>query len=501
MRRTTSLTVLAAAALTAGLAAPSGAAGTPLATPSAYGVAKNFTLVGHTDLGKRGVNSPIAVAGSCVYVGDRYDKHGIAVVDAHNPAKPKQVGTIAPDAGSTQREIRADAGLGILVVMQYSTSNPDTDGNFLKVYDITKCTAPKLLSTVVFGARAPHEFFLWKDPVHPGRALAYVTFTIYSPDLVVYDLTDPRNPAIAAAYDLGADIADMEKGVTAVTSSNGGYLHSVSVSDDGKTAYLSTWDFGLVVADTSTLADRSPGVIVPASAPLRYDGNVHGAVKVPGKPYAVLVQEGYASTADLVTGKGGCPFGWLRMADLSNPKVPALTGGEFKLQENDCNRAKELNGTFTSHNQTVFPDVALVPWYGGGLRAVDISNPKAPVEAGVFVPKPTFDPDDRDTRLYFPGGDRWTGAMWSYPVVQNGLIYVVDIDLGLYILKYTGKWSNEVKQAAYVEGNSAPSRYTKSAPVIKRPPLPSGPARVIRDRFADLPVPQDVRRYGFFCVL
>jgi len=107
---------------------------------------------------------------------------------------------------------------------------------------------------------------------------------------------------------------------------------------------------------------------VPVSAPLRFAGNVHGGVKVPGKPYLVMVSEGYATTADDITGVGGCPYGWLRMADISNPQVPALTGGEFKLRENDCDRAKALNGTFTSHNQTLFPDVALVPWYGGGLR-------------------------------------------------------------------------------------------------------------------------------------
>ena len=497
----TFLCALTAAALGVSLALPAGAAA-PAPLASKYGLSKNFTLVGHTNLVKRGTNSPIAVAGKCVYVGDRYDKNGIAIVDASNPAKPKQVGVITREAKTTQREIRADAGLGILVVMQYSLGSVGSSGNFLRVYDIRNCTKPTLLGSVDFGPRPPHEFFLWKDRAHPGRALAYVTFTIYSPDLEVYDLTDPKNPALAGAYDLGADIADLKNGATGVTSSNGGYLHSISVSDDGRTAYLGTWDAGLIVADTSTLADRSPGVVVPTSVPLMYNGNVHGGVKVPGKPYVVMVAEGYAKTADSITGVGGCPFGWLRIADITNPQVPALTGGEFKLPENNCDRAKALNGTFTSHNQTVFPDVALVPWYGGGLRAVDISNPKAPVEAGAFVPKPEFTPEARDVRLYFNNDAQWTGAMWSYPVVQNGLIYVVDIDLGLYILRYTGKWSNEVKQAAYVEGNSAPSRYKASDPVIKRPALPAlGAPTVVRDSYADRPVARDLKRYGFLCVL
>src|SRR5206468_5134940 len=94
----------------------------------------------------------------------------------------------------------------------------------------------------------------------------------------------------------------------------------------------------------------------------------------------------------------------------------------------------------------------------------------------------------RDARLFYPpttkagtlptdttkpgsAAPQWTGTMWSYPVVQNGLIYVVDIDLGLYILRYTGPHASEVSHAAFVEGNSAPSRYTASAPRTVRPAL------------------------------
>ncbi|HEU0129627.1 MAG TPA: hypothetical protein VFQ85_01380 [Mycobacteriales bacterium] len=493
MVRTRVLALLATLAAAAS-ALPAGAAA-PLPAPSAYGVAKGFQLVGHTNLGKRGMNSPIAVAGSCVYVGDRSDKNGIAIVSVKDPRRPVQVGTIPKVTGATQRELRADAGLGILVVMSYSTS---TGGpvNTLKTYDISNCAKPTLLSTVDFLRRSPHEFFLWKDPKHPGRALAYVTFTIFSPDLEVYDLSDPRNPTLAAVYDLGVDSA---KPFGAFDSS-GGYLHSLSVSDDGTRAYLGTWDWGLYVADTSSLAAGSPGAIVPLGAPLSYAGNVHGGVKVPGKPYAVLVQEGYAGVYPPTT-DSGCPFGWLRMADLSNEALPTLTGGEFKLRENDCDRSKSLNGTFTSHNQTVFPDVALAPWYGGGLRAVDISNPKAPVEAGAFVPRPEFEPYARDTRLYFSNADRWIGAMWSYPVVQNGLIYVVDIDLGLYVLRYTGKHAKEVSQAAFVEGNSAPSRFTKKAPVIKGPKHTPGRPGYVLDRFANAPLPKALKPYGFLCTL
>ena len=165
-RRT--LALLAALPLALAAAIAPAAAGGPqvsVGTKTAYGLSKNVTLVGHEAFGNRGNNSPIAVAGPCVYVGDRADRGGIAIVDASTPSKLRTVGFIKPTKGSTQREVRADRGLGILVVMTYSLNGiGDTAGNYLKTYDIRDCRHPKLLSTVDFGARSPHEFFPLEGP-------------------------------------------------------------------------------------------------------------------------------------------------------------------------------------------------------------------------------------------------------------------------------------------------------------------------------------------------
>jgi hypothetical protein len=475
--------------LTAGLAGllagglPAGAAGTPQVTigsPSVPGTVKNFQLVGHTDLGNRGMNSPIALAGKCAYLGDRSyvatprKNAGIAIVDISKPSDPKQVGSIPARPDTTQREMRADLGLGLLVVEDYSpyigsalSGGDSYSGNDLQIYDISKdCTKPKLLSTYDFNVRAPHEFFLWKDPKHPGRVLAYVTHALYAPDLSVIDLTDPTSPKLVSTFMMPTQFASGTGDVVA-TQNPASYIHSIAVSDDGTRAYVGNWDYGTFVADTSGLADPAgvPAIVPLSPLPLDYGANVHGNVPIPGRPFGVMVQEEYAAAGR------SCPFGWLRMADMTDPTAIKLAG-EYKVPENDCDKAKAANATFTSHNQTNFPSVTLLTWYSGGLRAVDTTNPNKLVETGVFVPKATKDaPIERDTRLFFTGNhnDRRTGAMWSYPVVQDGLIYVVDIDLGLYILRYTGPHAAEVNKAPFVEGNSAPSRYTAAAPMIKRP--------------------------------
>ena len=44
--------------------------------------------------------------------------------------------------------------------------------------------------------------------------------------------------------------------------------------------------------------------------------------------------------------------------------------------------------------------------------------------------------------------------MWSYPVVADGLIYVVDLRNGLYVLRYTGPGADDVAEISFLEGNS-----------------------------------------------
>jgi hypothetical protein len=44
--------------------------------------------------------------------------------------------------------------------------------------------------------------------------------------------------------------------------------------------------------------------------------------------------------------------------------------------------------------------------------------------------------------------------MWSYPIISEGLVYVVDARNGLYVLRYTGVHAEQVERAGFLEGNS-----------------------------------------------
>jgi hypothetical protein len=45
-------------------------------------------------------------------------------------------------------------------------------------------------------------------------------------------------------------------------------------------------------------------------------------------------------------------------------------------------------------------------------------------------------------------------VMWSFPIIDDGLIYVVDVRNGLYILDYTGPRADELARVSFLEGNS-----------------------------------------------
>jgi hypothetical protein len=45
-------------------------------------------------------------------------------------------------------------------------------------------------------------------------------------------------------------------------------------------------------------------------------------------------------------------------------------------------------------------------------------------------------------------------VMWSYPIIRDGLIYVVDLRNGLYALRYRGPFEAEVNRIGFLEGNS-----------------------------------------------
>jgi hypothetical protein len=82
---------------------------------------------------------------------------------------------------------------------------------------------------------------------------------------------------------------------------------------------------------------------------------------------------------------------------------------------------------------------------------VSIEDPLHPTQTAEFLPEPLPSVGTEDPALS-AGPEKV--VMWSYPIIKDGLIYVVDIRNGLYILKYHGPFEAEVSGIHFLEGNS-----------------------------------------------
>jgi len=139
------------------------------------------------------------------------------------------------------------------------------------------------------------------------------------------------------------------------------------------------------------------------------------------------------------------------MSDETNPQITARYMLPENLPEN-CFAGgpgdPALLREFSTHQPLLFENIFFQTWYAGGTRAWDYSNPSLPMEVGVFVPKP-----ETNVVEYMRGSrDVW---MWPHPILHNGLLYLVDENSGLYVVRYRGPRADELPQLGTFQSNAS----------------------------------------------
>jgi hypothetical protein len=177
---------------------------------------------------------------------------------------------------------------------------------------------------------------------------------------------------------------------------------------------------------------------------------VHSAVPVPNRasrsrgntrarPAYVVITEEWPF--------GPCPERSFRILTVESEINPMMVGSHAmsdSLVDNCLKQAvppgSAIRPMMHAHNPTVLENLVFVNWLGHGIRALDISNPFNPQEAGHARPVP------------------W-GDIMTYPDIHNGLIYVGDNHTGLHVFKYTGPRAGEVPQdVVYSSNRTSPHR-------------------------------------------
>jgi hypothetical protein len=475
------------------------------------GTSSNFTLVGANPLFGRGMNAAAAAFNQYIYVGNRTDASarcgsgdpradttgidscphphpGVLVVDTANPSSPTVVGEFGEEfasgenLGQTSRELRVWPQQKLLMVMYFRCSSaihacpasPDTWR--IRFFDLSDPVHPKLVSTYVPSTK-PHEMYLWIDPKKPSRALLWISTPTRSADpevanLVITDISRAREGAFTEIakgqwnqlFPGAEDAANYDNDLS---------LHSMTPSFDGKRTYLAYLRGGFGVLDTSKIAnDQVPAGTVESlnddlitTPPFPTWGTgaqcaghtaagcaeSHSAVPLPGRPFAITIDEVYGT---FTLPSFGWPWGWLRTWSVAQPRQPRQLS-EYKILQNTqaytpAPGENEFN-SYSSHNPTPTRNLVFDSWHSGGEQAIDVSDPSQPVQAGWFAPTPLSAVANEDPALS-RGPNK--NVMWSFPIIRNGLIYVLDVRNGLYVLRYTGTRAGEAGGIGFLEGNS-----------------------------------------------
>jgi hypothetical protein len=418
-----------------------------------FALANNIKRIGHLDLEGGG---QVVVQGGYAYVGHMKPPHGTTIIDIADPKKPRIVATVdAPDEYSHTHKVRVvgdlmytnveqnerhflrlgdrlpelrprleselgraagdaelAAELGVepaAIPVLDAARERGYDGGGFRIYDISDKANPKLIThqkTFGFGV---HRFDV-------DESYAYISTEVegyIGNILVIYDVRDPAKPAEVSRWWMpGQHLAGGEKPTWS------GYKnrlhHAMRVGDE---LWAACWHAGFRVIDISDITqprtvgeyDYHPPIPEPTHTILPLQR------RVGGRRVAIVIDEEHQHQKGRLHG-----FMWVfDVTDLGN--IQPLSIFDVSEMDSPWSRAP---GRFGAHQFREKMDGTLVylTWFAGGLRVLDVADPLMPREVAYFLPEPVngaASPQSNDV-----------------DVDDNGLIYLLDRDVGFDILEY-----------------------------------------------------------------
>lgn len=312
---------------------------TATSSQKSIAVSKNLDPIGRGIRNELGVTTDVWAHRTFAYTGTFStlcstgdNDSGIWVWNVRNPTKPSLSTVIDSAAGSKANDVKvATMNSGEILVM----SNESCDGGpgGFDIYDVANPANPVFLSRVQtddintllkeelgFVDFGVHNLFLFtqgdKDYVAAVVESEFGNFQIF-------DITDPANPELAGFWGAeqlafpGIDwvnLDDFDKilEVDAYLASGFGasanrFLHDITITADGDSAYLANWDAGLVLLDISDVSD--PQLVSVAIDPTSEDGEVNSHSAWPSEDGSIVVEgeedfAPFATVFEVTTGPG-----------------------------------------------------------------------------------------------------------------------------------------------------------------------------------------------------
>jgi LVIVD repeat len=269
----------------------------------------------------------------------------------------------------------------------------------------------------------------------------------------VYDLSDPAHPRFIRNFGL----AGQQPGASGPAPTE---LHGmISTGAKGNRIYFG---YGTNKSGILQIVDRQKLISGPAEptpenlqAPEvgRFDMNAnngaHTALPVNGMQVAEFAKDADGGKRNIVVVvdeslANECtePRQMVWMVDATDEKQP-VSIATYTVPEasgNFCSRGGRFGSHSSNENQPsmYYGKYVFVAWFNAGVRALDISDPYHPREAGYYIPA-TSDKTDKRCVKDKSGAERCKVAIQinNLDVDDRGYIYAVDrADTGLHIVEF-----------------------------------------------------------------
>ncbi|UCD56972.1 MAG: hypothetical protein JSV16_14310 [Candidatus Hydrogenedentota bacterium] len=391
--------------------------------------ARNVALIGHLDIEGGGM---VDVHEGIAYIGHMRPPFATSIVDVSDPAKPEILSRIRARPGTHSHKARVCGNTMITNCEQYSgsiigyvfnTLIKKADKVGLAVFDVSNPADPAEIAFMEVGGvnlnNAPAGVHRFEFDCE--RKFAYISATAegYRGNIVrIIDLSDPGNLREVARWWLpGQWVAGGEK---PMWKRNDYRVHHPNRLGDR--LYVPLWYGGFAIVDLSDITD--PETVSHVN--LHHQSPIHTTLPVDhqimGRNWLLVFDEDISDECEDTQAS-------MWVFDITNEKKP-VSAASFQVPEGgkhsycDGQKGKRF-GAHQPHEYVGEDNLVYAAWFAGGLRVIDISNPYEPEGVGHYVPEPVGDHRFPQSNDVF--------------VDDNGLIYLIDRNNGLDILRFVGE--------------------------------------------------------------
>lgn len=294
--------------------------------------------------------------------------------------------------------------------------NPYDRGGF-KLYDVSDPTRPRLIGYQKTGGAGVHRFDMDANYAYISTEMAGYIGNI----LVIYDLRDPRAPVeISRWWMPGQHLAG---GETPIPEGREHRLHHALRFGDE--LWAGVWHAGLRVIDVADIT--RPRTVASYNYHPPFPEPTHTVMPlahpIGGRRIAVAIDEEdqyYGAAEDQARrGRPHASLWTFDVTDFANVKPLAM----FEVSELDSPWSRTPQTRFGAHQfaERQLGTLIYATWFSGGLRVVDVADPRSPREVASFIPE--------------PAGERPAAQSNDVDVDERGLIYLVDRNVGFDVLE------------------------------------------------------------------